>query len=223
LGVVDASECPPTFGTSPEQVQGYIAGGKEAMFSAQEGAEDYEENGAKDILSAGITKKDVVCGIAASKRTPYVIGAIKKAKEIGAATLFITSSPREKFIFPEVDIAICPAVGPEVIMGSTRMKSGTAQKLVLNMLTTTSMVLLGKTYENMMIDLQLTNKKLAERAKRIIMMITGVGYEEASEFLTKSDGHVKTSLVMILADVSKEEAKDRIKRANGFVRKALTL
>lgn len=222
LGVVDASECPPTFGTPPEMVQGFIAGGKEAIFRAQEGAEDHEENGAVDVISAGISSKDVVCGIAASKRTPYVIGAVKKAKEIGAFTLFITSSPREQFNFPDVDIAICPDVGPEVITGSTRMKSGTAQKLVLNMLTTASMVMLGKTYENMMIDLQLTNRKLTERAKRIIMTITGVTQNEAEKFLNLSDGHVKTALVMILAGVTKEEAKIRINNANGFVRNALS-
>ncbi|WP_407931159.1 N-acetylmuramic acid 6-phosphate etherase, partial [Ignavibacterium album] len=183
LGVVDASECPPTFGTPYGLIEGYIAGGKEAMFRAQEGAEDYEENGAKDVIAAGVTSKDVVCGIAASRRTPYVVGAVKKAKELGAKTLFVTTNPREHFNIKEVDVAICPYVGPEVIMGSTRMKSGTAQKLVLNMITTTAMVRLGKTYENMMIDLQMTNKKLIERAKRIVMTITGVSYEEAAKYL----------------------------------------
>lgn len=175
LGVVDASECPPTFGTPFGMIDGFIAGGKEAMFRAQEGAEDYEENGAKDVLSAQVTDRDVVCGIAASRRTPYVVGAVKKAKELGAKTLFVTTNSREDFNIEGVDVAICPYVGPEVIMGSTRMKSGTAQKLVLNMITTTAMVRLGKTYENMMIDLQMTNKKLIERAKRIVMMITGIG------------------------------------------------
>ncbi|MCB0751615.1 MAG: N-acetylmuramic acid 6-phosphate etherase, partial [Ignavibacteriae bacterium] len=156
LGVVDASECPPTFGTKPEMVQGFIAGGEAAMFVAQEGAEDHEENGAKDVIRAKVTEKDIVCGIAASRRTPYVIGAVKKAKELGATTLYITCTPRDSFNIKEVDIPICPYVGPEVVMGSTRMKSGTAQKLVLNMLTTASMVRMGKTYENMMIDLQMT-------------------------------------------------------------------
>lgn len=221
LGVVDAAECPPTFGTDPKLVQGFIAGGKEAMFQAQEGAEDYEENGAIDIISAGINSNDVICGIAASKRTPYVIGAVKKAKALGAKTLFITCAPRHNFNFPEVDVAICPNVGPEVIMGSTRMKSGTAQKLVLNMLTTTAMVRLGKTYENMMIDLQQTNKKLEERSKKIIITITGVSYEEAEKFLKKSNGHVKTALVMILADCNFEDAKIRLENADGFVRKAI--
>jgi N-acetylmuramic acid 6-phosphate etherase len=223
LGVVDASECPPTFGTDPELIKGFIAGGKEAMFVAQEGAEDFEENGAKDILFAQVTKKDIVCGIAASKRTPYVIGAVKKAKELGATTLYITCTPRETFNIEEVDIAICPNVGPEVVMGSTRMKSGTAQKLVLNMLTTTSMIRLGKTYENMMIDLQMTNKKLVERAKRIVMTITGLNYEESTKHLEASNYHVKSALVMILANVSFEEAKSRLEKAGGFVRKAINL
>ncbi|MFC2083504.1 N-acetylmuramic acid 6-phosphate etherase [Bacteroidota bacterium] len=221
LGVVDASECPPTFGAPYGLIDGYIAGGKEAMFRAQEGAEDYEENGAKDIIKAGVNTKDVVCGIAASRRTPYVIGAIKKAKEIGATTIYITATPRESFNIKEVDIAICPHVGAEVVMGSTRMKSGTAQKLVLNMLTTVTFVRMGKTYENMMIDLQQTNKKLVERSKRIVMTITGVDYETAAKYLQDSHGHVKTALVMILTDVNLEDAKKRLEEADGFVRKAV--
>ncbi len=221
LGVIDAAECPPTFGTDPELVQGYIAGGKEAMFRAQEGAEDYEENGASDVIKAGINKNDVVCGIAASRRTPYVIGAVKKAKQLGAKTLFITCNPRKEFNIKEVDVAICPYVGPEVIMGSTRMKSGTAQKLVLNMLTTASMIRIGKVYENMMIDLQMTNKKLIERSKRIIMTITGLSYEAAEDYLEKAGGHVKKALVMVLANVDADEAHDRLKKADGFVRKAI--
>jgi N-acetylmuramic acid 6-phosphate etherase len=221
LGVVDASECPPTFGTPFGMIDGYIAGGREAMFRAQEGAEDYEENGAKDVLSAKVTAKDVVCGIAASRRTPYVVGAVKKAKALGAKTLFITCNPRKQFDIKEVDVAMCPYVGPEVVMGSTRMKSGTAQKLVLNMLTTTAMIRMGKIYENMMIDLQMTNKKLVERSKRIIMTITGLPYDEAAEYLTLAGGHVKTALVIILAGVSADEAKSRLEKADGFVRKAI--
>jgi N-acetylmuramic acid 6-phosphate etherase len=221
LGVVDASECPPTFGAPDELINGFIAGGREAMFTAQEGAEDFESGGAEEVVNAGVTSKDVVCGIAASRRTPYVIGAVKKAKEIGATTLYITATPRDTFNIDEVDIAMCPHVGPEVVMGSTRMKSGTAQKLVLNMLTTTTFVRLGKTYENMMIDLQMTNKKLVERSKRIVMMITGVEYEVATEYLNKADGHVKTALVMILANVDLDEAKKRLVKADGFVRKAI--
>ncbi len=223
LGVVDASECPPTFGTPFGMIEGFIAGGKEAMFRAQEGAEDYEENGAKDVIKAKVNEKDVVCGIAASRRTPYVVGAVKKAKELGAATLFVTCNPRENFNIEEVDVAICPYVGPEVIMGSTRMKSGTAQKLVLNMLTTTAMIRIGKVYENMMIDLQMTNKKLVERSKRIVMTITGVSYDEAADYLNRAGGHVKTALVMIRAGVDADEAKELLEKADGFVRKAIEL
>ena len=221
IGVIDAAECPPTFGTSPEMIEGFIAGGKDAMFVAQEGVEDHESNGVEDVIKAKVGPKDVVCGIAASRRTPYVIGAVKKAKELGAKTLFVTSNPRENFNIKEVDVAICPYVGPEVIMGSTRMKSGTAQKLVLNMLTTASMIRLGKVYENMMIDLQMTNKKLVERSKKIVMIITGVSYEDASKFLTLAGGHVKTALVMIKANVTADEAKRMLKDSGGFVRKAI--
>jgi len=221
LGVVDASECPPTFGTPYGMIEGFIAGGKEAMFRAQEGAEDHEENGAKDIMKANVTSIDVVCGIAASRRTPYVVGAVKKAKELGAKTLFVTTNPRKDFNIKEVDVAICPYIGPEVIMGSTRMKSGTAQKLVLNMLTTASMIRMGKVYENMMIDLQMTNKKLVERSKKIVMTITGLNYDEATEYLKKAKGHVKTALVMIKANVDYDEAQRRLKKADGFVRLAI--
>jgi N-acetylmuramic acid 6-phosphate etherase len=223
LGVIDAAECPPTFGTDPELVQGFIAGGKEAMFRAQEGAEDYEENGAADVVKAGVNKNDVVCGIAASRRTPYVIGAVKKAKELGVKTLYVTCNPRSEFNIKEVDVAICPYVGPEVVMGSTRMKSGTAQKLVLNMLTTASMIRLGKVYENMMIDLQMTNKKLVERSKRIVMTITGLSYEEAEDYLNKAGGHVKTALVMIKTGSDRDEALELLSQTNGFVRKAIEL
>jgi N-acetylmuramic acid 6-phosphate etherase len=221
LGVIDASECPPTFGTPFGLIDGFIAGGKEAMFRAQEGAEDKEENGAKDVIAAKVNEKDIVCGIAASRRTPYVVGAVKKAKELGAVTLFVTTNPRENFNIKEVDVAICPYVGPEIIMGSTRMKSGTAQKLVLNMLTTASMIRMGKVYENMMIDLQMTNKKLVERSKKIVMTITGLSYEEASDYLQKAGGHVKTALVTIKAGVDANEAKRRLEKADGFVRKAI--
>lgn len=223
LGVVDASECPPTFGTPYGMIEGFIAGGEAAMFRAQEGAEDREENGSKDVVTAKVSSKDVVCGIAASRRTPYVVGAVKKAKQLGAKTLYVTTNPRKDFDIIEVDVAICPYVGPEVIMGSTRMKSGTAQKLVLNMLTTASMIRLGKVYENMMIDLQMTNKKLVERSKKIVMTITGLSYDEASIALEKAKGHVKTALVMIKANVDYKTAKDKLKLADGFVRKAIEL
>ena len=220
LGVLDAAECPPTFGTPPELVQGLIAGGKEAMFVAQEGAEDHESNGAEALDAAGVTDKDVVCGIAASRRTPYVVGAVKRAREVGARTLFVTCNPRSRFDL-DVDVAVCCDVGPEPIMGSTRMKSGTATKLVLNMISTATMIRLGKVYENMMVDLQMTNQKLVERSKRIVMTATGVGYDEAAATLADAGGHVKTALVMILADVDAEAARQRIERGGGFVRHAI--
>lgn len=228
VGVVDASECPPTFGVPFDMVQGMIAGGEGAMFRAVEGAEDKPEGGAHDIDKKEVGPNDVVCGIAASMRTPYVIGAVQRAKERGAKTLYVTTNPRKNLDLPEyahlanaLDVAICAEVGPEVVMGSTRMKSGTAQKLILNMITTTAMIRLGKIYENMMIDLQMTNKKLVERAKKVVMTITGIGYEEAERYLNEAHGHVKTALVMIKANVQYEEAVQRLKRANGFVRFAI--
>ena len=221
LGILDASECPPTFGTPPELVQGLIAGGSLAVFRSQEGAEDIEENGARALQEVGAAPPDVVCGIAASRRTPYVVGAINYAREIGCKTLYITCNPRSEFNL-DVDVAICPVVGPEVIMGSTRMKSGTAQKLVLNMITTASMVRLGKVYENMMVDLQMTSRKLVERSKRTVMTVTGLDYEAASRVLEEVGGHVKPALVMILAEVSAEEALQRLEQADGFVRPAIT-
>ena len=220
LGIVDASECPPTFDTDPDMVQGIIAGGPGAIFEAQEGAEDKEENGRDALIEAGVRPTDVVCGIAASRRTPFVVGAINYARSIGCKTIFVTSNPRSEFNL-QVDVAICPYVGPEVIMGSTRMKSGTAQKLVLNMLTTASMVRLGKVYENMMIDLKMTNRKLVERSRRIIMTITGLEYDDAERVLQEAGGHVKTALVMSLAGVDRHEAQERLKRHSGFVRPAI--
>ncbi len=220
LGVLDASECPPTYGTDPDMVQGIIAGGYEALVRSQEGAEDIYENGARDLKERGFTQNDVACGIAASRRTPYVVGAIDYARSIGAKTIYVTCNPRSEMNIP-VDVAICPVVGPEVVMGSTRMKAGTATKLVLNMLTTASMIRLGKVYGNMMVDLQMTSKKLEERSKRTVMMVTGVSYEEAERVLEQAGGHVKTALVMILAGVSAEEARDRLEKADGFVRKAI--
>ncbi len=220
LGVVDASECPPTFGTDPGLVVGVMAGGQAAMFRSQEGAEDSEEQARKDVDAHAVGPNDTVCGIAASRRTPYVVAAVRHARACGAKTIYVTTNPRKEFDL-DVDVAICPEVGPEVLMGSTRMKSGTAQKLVLNMLTTTTMVRLGKVYENMMVDLQLTNRKLVERSKRILMMATGVDYQSASTFLDHAGGHVKTALVMIRTGVSADEARGRIARADGFVRGAI--
>ncbi len=223
LGILDAAECPPTFGVDPEMVQGIIAGGKQAVFRAQEGAEDSPVNGAAAIKERGLITDDVLCGLAASGRTPFVRGALLEARKQGIFTILITTVSHEQIekLGVEADVKICPNVGPEVITGSTRMKSGTAQKLVLNMITTASMVLLGKTYGNVMVDLQLTNNKLKERAKKIIMSLTGVGYDQAVKYLNESGGHVKTALVMILADVSAHEAGKRLKEADGFVKKAI--
>lgn len=220
LGVLDASECPPTYGTEPEMIQGLIAGGFKALVRSQEGAEDKFELGAQDLRDHGFTAQDVVCGIAASRRTPYVIGALTHARQVGGKTIYLICNPRTDITIP-VDVAICPVVGPEVVMGSTRMKAGTATKLVLNMLTTTAMIRLGKVYENMMVDLQMTSKKLEERSKRTVMMVTGVSYEEAGRALAQVDGHVKMALVMIIAGVSAGEAKRRLEQAGGFVRQAL--
>jgi N-acetylmuramic acid 6-phosphate etherase len=220
LGLVDASECPPTFGTPPELVLGIIAGGNSAMFKAVEGAEDDPELARHDVDALNVNERDTVCGIAASRRTPYVVAAVARSRELGARTLYVTTNPRRDFNL-EVDVAICPEVGPEVLMGSTRMKSGTAQKLVLNMLTTTAMVRLGKVYENMMVDLQLTNQKLVERSKRIVMMATGVDYDGATVALEKAGGHVKSAIVMVKANVSLDEARRRIDAAGGFVRAAI--
>ena len=222
LGIVDASECPPTFGTDPSQVVGVIAGGRAAVFSSQEGAEDNMEQAVRDLQAIALSPRDVVCGIAASRRTPFVVSSVRYARSIGARTLYVTTNPRAEFDL-EVDVAICPEVGPEVLMGSTRMKSGTAQKLVLNMITTTAMVRLGKVYQNMMVDLQLTNTKLVERSRRIVMMATGVSYDQAEEVLERAGGHVKTAIVMVLAGVDRTGAARLLERGGGFVRKAVTL
>ncbi len=220
LGVLDAAECPPTFGADPEMVQGVISGGIKALYRSVEGEEDKLNQGTKDLLERGFSKNDVLCGIAASGRTPYVIGAMKAAKEMGAKTIYITCSPRE-YLKIDPDVAICPVVGPEVVMGSTRMKAGTATKMILNMLTTCSMIGIGKVYENMMVDLMATNKKLEERSKKTVMIVTGVSYDQAERYLILSKGSVKTAIVMILADVTFVEAERRLNNSNGHVREAL--
>lgn len=220
LGVLDAAECPPTFGTFPGQVVGLLAGGDPALKQSIEGAEDDRSTAVSDIDELEVNAKDTVCGIAASRRTPYVVEAVKRARERGASTIYLTTNPRETFDL-EVDVAICPAVGPEIIMGSTRMKSGTAQKMVLNMLTTTAMIGLGKVYQNMMVDLQLKNEKLVERARRILMIAGNVDYDSATKNLDDAGGHVKTALVMILSKVSAEEARRRLSAGDGFVRRAI--
>lgn len=220
LGVLDAAECPPTFGTDPDLVKGYIAGGEKAMFVAQEGAEDREQYGFDEIERANVSANDVIVGLAASGRTPYVHGALTRGREIGCSTILITTVSADQ-VDIDVDFMIDVPVGPEVVMGSTRMKSATAQKMVLNMLSTGSMIRLGKVYENVMVDLQLTNKKLEERAKRIIMMFVSVDYEEATQWLDAANHHVKTALVMALGGLDIKEAKKRLDQHDGFIRKAL--
>jgi N-acetylmuramic acid 6-phosphate etherase len=220
LGVLDAAECPPTFGTDPETVQGFIAGGDKAMFRAQEGAEDLEEYGMDEASSKIHSPHDIVVGLAASGRTPYVHGVLKKASEKGCKTVLVTTVSAVQ-VDVDVDILIDVPVGPEVIMGSTRMKSATAQKMILNMFTTGAMIRLGKVYENVMVDLQLTNKKLEERAKRIVMLLSGIHYDEASELLNKADHHVKTALLMALSGMNKENAELLLEQHDGFIRRAL--
>ena len=220
LGVLDAAECPPTFGTKPEQVQGFIAGGEAAMFVAQEKAEDQEDIGIADLNMVYPTQNDVVCGLAASGRTPYVHGALRRGMELGCKTIFITTVPKQQLTISP-DLVIDVPVGPEVIMGSTRMKSATAQKMVLNMITTGAMIRQGKVYENVMVDLMLTNAKLVERAKRIIMNFSSLDYKAASKVLEQANGHVKTALVMALGGKSKEQAESLLETHQGFIRKAL--
>jgi N-acetylmuramic acid 6-phosphate etherase len=220
LGVLDASECPPTFGSDPSEVMGLIAGGRDAMFVAQEGAEDHESNGKDALQEIALTSKDIVCGLAASGRTPYVIGGVKYARELGCQTIFVCTVPAGQ-VDLECDFLIDVPVGPEVIMGSTRMKSATAQKMVLNMLTTGAMIRRGKVYENVMVDLQLTNEKLKERSKRIVSMFTDLDYESAETLLQQTDGHVKTALVVALGDVSVERARILLEEEDGFVERAI--
>jgi N-acetylmuramic acid 6-phosphate etherase len=222
LGVLDAAECPPTFGTDPAMVVGMIAGGTPAVFRSQEGAEDNVDQAIRDLRSIGLTPADLVCGLAASRRTPYVVSAVRHARSIGAKTLYVTTNPRSEFDL-EVDVAICPEVGPEVLMGSTRMKSGSAQKLVLNMITTSAMIQLGKVYQNMMVDLQQTNVKLVERSRRIVMMASGASYDIAERTLQEASGHVKTAIVMLLASVDAPASRALLERSEGFVRRAVGL
>lgn len=223
LGILDAAECPPTFGSGPEQVRGLIAGGPQAVFTAQEGAEDDPTLGAADVRSIQVSSSDVVCGLAASGRTPYVVGALAEAKSVGAGTVLVSTGSVERIRARGIraDVLICPQVGPEAIAGSTRMKSGTAQKMTLNMLTTAAMIRMGKTYGNVMVDLQLNNNKLQHRASHVVMECADVDYETANRMLAQADGHVKTALVALLANVSVEEARIRLQDAGGFVRLAL--
>lgn len=223
LGVVDASEMPPTFGTHPDMVQGLIAGGMGAMFHAVEGAEDRPELAESDLRAVHLHGNDVVCGLTASGRTPYVVGALAYARSLRCSTILISTNakPLVQELCPHADVYICPEVGQEPIAGSTRMKSGTAQKMVINMISTASMVRLGKTYGNVMVDLQLTNAKLVERARKIVMTLGSVSYDDATRLLGAADGHVKTALVMAAHGCSREIAAERLAAANGFVRLAM--
>lgn len=220
LGILDASECPPTFGTDPELVQGVIAGGPSAVVKAVEGAEDSQELGQEDVRTYGVTNKDVVVGIAASGRTPYVIGALREARNVGAKTISLSCNANA-VISEGVDVAINVVVGPEVLTGSTRLKAGTAQKLVLNMLTTAAMIRLGKVYGNLMVNVQATNQKLQERVKRIIMEVTGVNYAEAEKLAKLADGDAKTAILMRLTGTSKEEATRLLNVTKGRIREAI--
>lgn len=209
LGVLDASECPPTFCTPPELVQGLIAGGERAMFTAVEGAEDDRNLAKIDLQNRSLSDKDVVVGIAASGRTPYAIGALEFARSAGAATIAIACN-KNALISKYADYKIEVEVGPEVLTGSTRLKAGTAQKMVLNMLTTATMIKLGKVYENLMVDLNATNEKLIERARRIITTITGASYERAAEVLNATSQSVKPALIMIETGATSTEAKQAL-------------
>jgi N-acetylmuramic acid 6-phosphate etherase len=219
LGVLDASECPPTFGTNPEMVQGIIAGGLPALTRSQEGAEDVVENGARAIDERGVTEKDFVIGIAASGTTPYVRAALERAAEIGAATGIVACSPPPADLVAKVDVTMLAIVGPEVVTGSTRMKAGTAAKLVLNTITTGAMIRLGKTYGNLMVDLRATNNKLVDRSQRIVMEVCGVSRDEAKKLLDLADKSVKTAIVMQKKGVSREEAERLIVENGGVIRR----
>ncbi|MFJ7934596.1 N-acetylmuramic acid 6-phosphate etherase [Sporosarcina sp. NPDC096371] len=220
LGVLDAVECVPTFGVSPEMVRGFIAGGMEALTTAVEGAEDSVNLGASDMESASVCAKDTVIGIAASGRTPYVIGALDYARGKGTKTVAISCN-KDAEISKHAEMAIEVATGPEILTGSTRLKAGTAQKLVLNMISTASMIGIGKVYENLMVDVQSTNEKLTERSKSIIMEATQVDYETAEDYYERAQQHVKTAIVMILLQSSYEEAVEKLKLTGGFVRKSI--
>lgn len=220
LGVLDASECPPTFGVPDGMVIGLIAGGPEAILKAQEGAEDSMDLGMDDLKSIGFSQDDVVVGIAASGRTPYVIGALEYANTIGAATVALSCNP-DSTIADIAQIAISPVVGPEALTGSTRLKSGTAQKLVLNMLTTASMIRLGKSYQNLMVDVKATNKKLVARAARIVMQATDCESCEAAETLVKTGYDVKLAILMVLTGMDVEQARKQLHAQDGFLRKAV--
>src|SRR5258706_10231353 len=222
LGVLDASECPPTFGTPPKLVVGLIAGGDVALTDAVEGAEDDQIGGAHEIAELNVSENDCVISIAASGRTPYAIGGLEEANKRGALTISIACnrpSPLEEL----AEIGIAPIVGPEVVSGSTRLKAGTAQKMVLNMISTGVMIRLGKTYSNLMVDVQPTNIKLRQRARRIVADATGASLEQATRILQESDGEVKTAIVAVLADIPPEGARQRLRATGGFVGEGICL
>jgi N-acetylmuramic acid 6-phosphate etherase len=216
LGVLDASECPPTFNVSPDLVQGIIAGGEAALSRSTEASEDDPAAGGRDLLARGLTGNDVLVGIAASGRTPYVLGAVAAAREVGAVTAGISCTPNSE-LARAVDIAITPLPGPEIITGSTRMGAGTATKLVLNMLTTAAMIRMGYVYGNLMVNVQPRNAKLTDRAKRIITAATGVDNRRAAELLESSGGSVRTAIVMEKLSLSRQEAEQRLASVSGRI------
>ncbi|HIF9194945.1 TPA: N-acetylmuramic acid 6-phosphate etherase [Photobacterium damselae] len=220
LGILDASECPPTYGSNPNQVVGLIAGGHKAILKAVENAEDNRELAKQDLQNLGLTENDVVVGIAASGRTPYVIGGMKYAHSVGAQVVAISCNPQSEMT-KIADIAITPVVGAEVVTGSSRMKAGTAQKLVLNMLTTGAMIRTGKVFGNLMVDVEATNAKLIQRQTNIVMQATDCDVAQAEEALSACDRHCKTAILMILAGLDAEQAKKQLANHNGFIRSAL--
>lgn len=220
LGVLDASECPPTFNTPPSLVVGLIAGGQRALTTAIEGAEDNAQAGAEDLRGVNLSPSDVVCGIATSGRTPYVLGALTYARTIQAATIGVTCNEVSE-LSTVCDVLIAPVVGPEILSGSTRLKAGTATKLVLNMISTGTMIRIGKTYGNWMVDLRATNVKLKDRSIRIVSGITGLGRNESELLLAACDGEVKTAIVSHTLGISKQAAQERLLESSGRLRSAL--
>ncbi|GHF83430.1 N-acetylmuramic acid 6-phosphate etherase [Thalassotalea marina] len=220
LGVLDAVECPPTFTVTDKQVTALIAGGESAMYKAVEGAEDDPQLAITELKQKHLTKDDVVVGIAASGRTPYTISALKYAKEVGATAVGVACNPQSELL-KEANIAICAEVGPEAITGSTRLKSGTAQKLILNMLTTASMVKTGKVYENLMVDVFASNEKLKARAIRIVMQVCGCDVQTASQALLQADNNAKLAILLLLTGLPVDDAKQMLNNNNGFLRKAV--
>jgi N-acetylmuramic acid 6-phosphate etherase len=220
LGVVEAAEIPPTFGTAPRIVQAIMAGGQEAVFKAKEGVEDNYEEGARSVNRLRPTKKDVVIGVSASGMTQFVRGALTRARRAGSKIIFVTCDPRTE-LQTFVDLTIAPAVGPEVIAGSTRLKAGTATKMVLNMLTTAAMIRTGKTYGNLMVDVQVGSEKLKDRARRIIVIVTGLDYDTADALLRRAHWNVKAAIVMEKAHLSYAQSLARLRRSHDFVRDAI--